>query len=210
MATTAVAIGKVELQRRKNLPIPAGWALDKDGNVTTDANDGFNAGMLLPLGGLEITSGYKGSSNHIDRIASTYLMNSLHFCLRCFVLFWFWFCLLLLKQTGYGLCAMVETLTGILSGAHYATNVRKWVLDGSNTEEADLGQVFIAVDPSCFAPGFQDRMTDLNGILRNLPPVKSSTENHNIHGIFKLCRVFDMFRIFADERRTASVGAGRS
>lgn len=67
---------------------------------------------------------------------------------------------------------MVETLTGILSGAHYASNVRKWSLDGSNHEEADLGQVFIAVDPNCFAPGFEDRMTDLNGILRNLPPVR--------------------------------------
>lgn len=76
-----------------------------------------------------------------------------------------------IKLTGYGLCTMVETLTGILSGAHFATQVRKWSLDGSNSAEANLGQVFIAVDPNCFAPGFEDRMTELNGILRNLPPV---------------------------------------
>lgn len=60
MATTSVAIGKIEIQRRKNLPIPSGWALDKDGNITTDAGEAFDASMLLPLGGLEITSGYKG------------------------------------------------------------------------------------------------------------------------------------------------------
>lgn len=60
MATTAVAIGKIELQVRKEQPIPEGWALGKDGNVTTNAKDGFDAGLLLPLGGLEVTSGYKG------------------------------------------------------------------------------------------------------------------------------------------------------
>lgn len=74
---------------------------------------------------------------------------------------------------GYGLAAMVEVLTGILSGAHYASNIRKWSLDGSN-DAANLGQVFIAVDPNCFAPGFEDRMTDMNGILRNLPPVRAN------------------------------------
>lgn len=61
MATTAVAIGKIELQVRKEQPIPEGWALGKDGNVTTDAKEGFDAGLLLPLGGLEVTSGYKGA-----------------------------------------------------------------------------------------------------------------------------------------------------
>lgn len=60
MATTAVAIGKIELQMRKEQPIPEGWALGKDGNVTTDAKEAFESGLLLPLGGLEVTSGYKG------------------------------------------------------------------------------------------------------------------------------------------------------
>lgn len=53
---------------------------------------------------------------------------------------------------------MVEILTGISSNANFATHVRKWALDGSCNEEANLGQVFIAVDPNCFAPGFTDRM----------------------------------------------------
>lgn len=66
---------------------------------------------------------------------------------------------------------MVDILTGVLAGGHYATKVRKWTLEGSKDGPPNLGQVFIAVDPNCFAPGFEDRMTDMNSILRNLPPV---------------------------------------
>lgn len=66
---------------------------------------------------------------------------------------------------------MVETLTGISANAHFSTKVRKWSLDGSSHDEANLGQVFIAVDPNCFAPGFEHRMTEMTGILRNLPSV---------------------------------------
>lgn len=53
---------------------------------------------------------------------------------------------------------MVETLTGILSNANFSQHVRKWSLDGSSHDKANLGQVFIAVDPNCFAPDFEDRM----------------------------------------------------
>lgn len=60
MATTAVALGKIEMQRRKEQPIPDGWALGEDGKVTNDAEEAFQMNKLLPLGGLEVTSGYKG------------------------------------------------------------------------------------------------------------------------------------------------------
>lgn len=60
MATTAVALGKIEVQIRKEQPIPEGWALGKDGQITTNAQEAFDAGLSLPLGGLEVTSGYKG------------------------------------------------------------------------------------------------------------------------------------------------------
>lgn len=73
---------------------------------------------------------------------------------------------------GYGLAAMVDILTGVMSGAHFATQVRKWTLTGSQDGAPNLGQVFIAVDPNCFAPDFEDRMAEMNGILRNLPPVR--------------------------------------
>jgi LDH2 family malate/lactate/ureidoglycolate dehydrogenase len=59
MATSVVAGGKVEVAARRGLPIPAGWALDADGRPTTDATAAL-AGMMLPLGGLAETSGYKG------------------------------------------------------------------------------------------------------------------------------------------------------
>lgn len=60
MATTAVAVGKIEIQRRKNAPIPEGWAQDDKGNITTNAEVAFNSAALMPVGGAEITSGYKG------------------------------------------------------------------------------------------------------------------------------------------------------
>lgn len=37
--------------------------------------------------------------------------------------------------------------------------------------EADLGQAFMALDPSFFAPGFEDRMSDLMNHCRNMDPV---------------------------------------
>lgn len=61
MATTAVAVGKIEIQRRKGTDVPYGWGHDTKGNMTTDANVAFESGCLAPLGGDEITSGYKGS-----------------------------------------------------------------------------------------------------------------------------------------------------
>lgn len=60
MATTAVALGKIELAIRKGEDIPEGWALGSDGEVTCDAEEAFKASLLMPLGGSERNSGYKG------------------------------------------------------------------------------------------------------------------------------------------------------
>lgn len=60
MATTAVSVGKIEIQRRKGQPIPFGWAHDSKGCMTTDAELAFKSACLAPLGGDEITSGFKG------------------------------------------------------------------------------------------------------------------------------------------------------
>ncbi|XP_013193493.2 (2R)-3-sulfolactate dehydrogenase (NADP(+)) [Amyelois transitella] len=60
MASTTAAMGKIEIQIHKGEPIPHGWALGPDGKTTTDAQLAFNTGHLLPLGGFEQTSGYKG------------------------------------------------------------------------------------------------------------------------------------------------------
>ncbi len=53
MATSVVAGGKLWLAVDRGVRIPEGWALDKNGNPTTDPHE---AGLLLPFGG------HKGSN----------------------------------------------------------------------------------------------------------------------------------------------------
>ncbi|VVC92785.1 unnamed protein product [Leptidea sinapis] len=60
MATTAAAMGKVEVQIKKGEKIPEGWALGPDYKPTTDPQVAFDSSRLMPLGGPEETSGYKG------------------------------------------------------------------------------------------------------------------------------------------------------
>lgn len=60
MATTTVAIGKLEMKLRKNEPCHPGWAQDENGFPTTDSQIAFDTACLTPLGGSEETSGYKG------------------------------------------------------------------------------------------------------------------------------------------------------
>jgi LDH2 family malate/lactate/ureidoglycolate dehydrogenase len=50
-ATSAVAEGKIRVARSKGAAVPNGWITDADGNPTTDPNDFYNGGMLLPFGG---------------------------------------------------------------------------------------------------------------------------------------------------------------
>lgn len=50
MATSQVARGKIINAAREGTPIPEGWAIDRDGNPTTDAQAGM-AGFVLPMGG---------------------------------------------------------------------------------------------------------------------------------------------------------------
>ncbi|XP_013772479.1 uncharacterized protein LOC106457588 [Limulus polyphemus] len=133
MATCAVALGKIEMQDRKNESIPEGWGMNSEGKITTDPKEVLNGGSLLPLGGAEHTSGYKG----------------------------------------YGLAIMVEVFCGLLAGATYGPNIRRW-LDTSKI--ADLGQCFVAINPDVFAPGFQDRMSDLMEICRNQEPAEGESK----------------------------------
>lgn len=56
-ATSTVAWGKIEIARREDKSIPAGWAVDSDGNITTDPHKAVG---LTPLGGMRETSGQKG------------------------------------------------------------------------------------------------------------------------------------------------------
>ncbi|XP_063421217.1 uncharacterized oxidoreductase YjmC-like isoform X2 [Mytilus trossulus] len=123
MATTAVALGKAELKDRKGEPLPSGWTVDKSGHETHDFK---NLHGLMPLGGKEESSGYKG----------------------------------------YGLAMMVETFCGILSGGAFGPFVRQWK---AFERPANLGQCFIAIDPSQFEEGFTDRMQTLIDACRDQP-----------------------------------------
>jgi LDH2 family malate/lactate/ureidoglycolate dehydrogenase len=60
MATTTVALGKVEIQSRKDKTIPHGWGVDSEGKETDSPKDVLDGGGLLYLGGAEESGGYKG------------------------------------------------------------------------------------------------------------------------------------------------------
>lgn len=55
-ATATVAEGKVRVARDKHLPLPPGCILDANGNPSTNPEDFYNGGVLLPFGG------HKGSA----------------------------------------------------------------------------------------------------------------------------------------------------
>jgi LDH2 family malate/lactate/ureidoglycolate dehydrogenase len=55
MATSQVAGGHILLAKSRGEPIPEGWALDSEGNPTTDPDGYLDGGTILPLGG------YKGA-----------------------------------------------------------------------------------------------------------------------------------------------------
>jgi (2R)-3-sulfolactate dehydrogenase (NADP+) len=55
VSLSKVARGKIMAARQKGEPIPEGWALDLDGNPTTDAEAAL-AGTMIPLGGAKGTA----------------------------------------------------------------------------------------------------------------------------------------------------------
>ncbi len=76
MATSVVARGKIRNAVKANKPIPADWALDSDGNPTTDPVAAMN-GTLLPMGGpkgsalalvVDILSGILSGGEHAPNI----------------------------------------------------------------------------------------------------------------------------------------------
>ncbi len=60
MATSTVAMGKLEIALREQKPIPDGWALDGAGLPTVDIPTVYQQGGLTPLGSTATTSNYKG------------------------------------------------------------------------------------------------------------------------------------------------------
>ena len=58
MATTTVAAGKLNLAIHRGEPIPDGWIVDREGRPTRRAEDYYEGGALLPLGGDQGHKGY--------------------------------------------------------------------------------------------------------------------------------------------------------
>ena len=51
MSTSSVALGKIEMQVRKDEPLPShSWALGKDGTPTTNAKEAFFEGKGIQIG----------------------------------------------------------------------------------------------------------------------------------------------------------------
>jgi len=59
IALSVVAGNRLDIYKRRGEPIPAGWALDKNGEPTTDANAANDGGTYAPMGD------YKGSGMSI-------------------------------------------------------------------------------------------------------------------------------------------------
>lgn len=66
-STTVVTRGKLEMYNKAEKPLPEGWALNKDGNASSDAPDVLknivakNGGGIMPLGGnTEVLGSHKG------------------------------------------------------------------------------------------------------------------------------------------------------
>src|SRR5262249_2479806 len=60
MATSTVAMGKLEIALREQKDIPVGWALDGEGRHIRDIPTVYQEGGLTPLGSALPTSSYKG------------------------------------------------------------------------------------------------------------------------------------------------------
>jgi LDH2 family malate/lactate/ureidoglycolate dehydrogenase len=62
MATSTVAVGKLNIARRAGKPLPVGWALKEDGSPETDAEAAFYSKpkRMTPLGGTQDGGSHKG------------------------------------------------------------------------------------------------------------------------------------------------------
>lgn len=76
---------------------------------------------------------------------------------------------------GYGLAALVEILTGVLSGSLYGPLIgRLWLAD----RPSELGQFFLALRPDAFGPleAFHERLRDLRRLLHEGPLAADASE----------------------------------
>lgn len=68
---------------------------------------------------------------------------------------------------GTGLAILVDVLCGITAGSKFGPFIKFWE---DEEKGANLGHCYIAMDPKCFAPGFEERMSTLLDYIRNMEP----------------------------------------
>lgn len=66
---------------------------------------------------------------------------------------------------------MVELFTALLSGSARAPHVRHWK---QREQMANVGHCFIAIDPACFNPNFEDDLDSLARDARSQEPANES------------------------------------
>lgn len=80
MATSVVAKSKFKEYKAAGKPLPEGWALDGDGNPTTDPDEGLR-GLVLPMAGfkgyaismlIDILSGVLSGASYLDKVGRFY------------------------------------------------------------------------------------------------------------------------------------------
>lgn len=80
MATSVVAKSKFKEYKAENKPLPEGWALDTEGNPTTDTDKGL-AGLVLPMAGfkgyaismlIDILSGVLSGAAYLNKVGRFY------------------------------------------------------------------------------------------------------------------------------------------
>lgn len=80
MATSAVAKSKFKEYKNEGKPLPEGWALDKDGNPTTDPDEAMR-GLVLPMSGfkgyalsmlIDVIAGALSGASTLDRVGRFY------------------------------------------------------------------------------------------------------------------------------------------
>ena len=88
MAATGVARGKIYLAKNKNLPIPLGWAISKDGAPTTDPQEAID-GIILPMAEhkgyaiatmVDMMSGVLSGSGFLSAVHSPYKTAEVSHC----------------------------------------------------------------------------------------------------------------------------------
>lgn len=154
MSSSIVAKGKVLMHARKGIPVPEGWALDRDGKPTTDAAAAA-AGVVLPFAGpkgsglglmIDLMAGVLSGAGYGDEVRDQYMdfdrpQNVGHFFIAVDVA---------KAMAGDAYTQRVEAFCGALKAKSRASGVEEILLPGENKRRQVVQRQAkgIAIDPT--------------------------------------------------------------